>query len=170
MQQTQHQLTLAYRPFNVWLQSVVCMAIAFTVPQFEGYPSRYNLLVSIGLFVVGFWQIAYRGSIVTCSFNKRQGYFVIQQEGLRGTRRLRRSLREVSGIAIDEIVQYGGKRRRGPYVYKIYLQMFSGDRIALSTNALFSQEQAHQTAWMLCRFFGLRPYSMTEAKRRSLLL
>jgi hypothetical protein len=143
------------------------MAIAFTVPQLEGQPSRYNLLVSLGLFIFGFWQLAYRGDVITCLLDKRLGFLILKQEGLRGTKTVRRSLREISRITIDEIAQYGSRGNAGLCVYKIYLQLFNGEQIFLSTNVLHNRELVQQIAKSICKFLALHPHAITEVKPRS---
>lgn len=167
LEQTSTRLVLRYRPVHIWLQSGL-LAVASLFPTPQAGLSEKLLFTAIALTIAIVCLIT-RGDLVTYRFDRNSGLCSLERSGLRGTRTTRFQARQVSHLTVDERRYYRRRssfRRR--YVYWVYVDLLSGDRLALSSAAFFDSRKAMQAASLVSDFLGLRPYTFNEYPSRSL--
>lgn len=167
LEHTPHRLVLRYNPIQVWLSCAIVVVVIFLPSEDITSPVAYTVFTVVFLSAA-IALLIWKGDRVTCYFDKHRGHFIRQASGLRGTRSLRVDLEDITIVNVVERRRYR-RRFRESYVYWIYVNVLSSDRICLTSDGFFNKRKALDVAWQVSDFLGLPPYSLQEAPPRSFL-
>jgi hypothetical protein len=165
LEHTSNRLVLRYNPLHIWLTAGAMVVAVFLPPEDNTPPAAHTGFTIVALvFAIGF--LLWKGDRVTCYFDKHRGHFVRKSSGLRGTRSLQVPMKDIAIINVVERRRYR-RRFRQAYVYWVYVDVRTSDRICLTSDSFFRKGKALNIAWQISDFLDLPPYSFQNAPPRS---
>ncbi len=166
--QSSNRLVICHQPLYAWLQTGLLIIIG--VIWLFNPPGAIWLGALGGLicFAVAIAFLLWQGDRVINLFDKQKGQFKQIRQGLRGNKIMTCALRDISSIAVEERERMNRNRSwsQNRYYYKIYVQLYSNQRLCLSAEGSGDRQRIQDVAWEICNFLDLGPYSFTESRSR----
>lgn len=155
--QTHTHLKLEHYPWMTWLGALGILSVAPSFYLADRFPKSapgllFLLFVASVVGVIVLIQLT--GQVATCDFYKSLNVVTLKRRGLFGVTVIERALQDISSIQVIEEIRYtkGRKYRR----YSICLNMFSGEEFHLTTDRLFNQSVACDSAKVISEFLNLQ--------------
>jgi hypothetical protein len=159
LQHSTHRLVLTHQPWGWWLQGVGAIAfLLLCLMSSKAYDrSFWMILVTVGVPLSLYITLVYAKTL-TCTFDKKLGSVSLIRQNLLGSKNSLYLIRDVASVEVETTFQRGDPWRRHQ-TNRLYLVLLSGKKLLLHDMSLTS---ARSSAWEICRFLGLRPYTEVE--------